>query len=130
MHAAVSVVAFESSAVGEVRAAVAARLADVPLAKSNQPGVTLPLLVLALLVVAQLRLVLEAGVAHAALVDRDGDRLPLQVTNVLALLQSHLDHLQQPLLRDALFAACLSLERVTVSCGPVADHLGDALGWG
>ena len=94
MHAAVSVVAFESSAVGEVRAAVAARLADVPLAKSNQPGVTLALLVLALLVVAQLRLVLEAGVAHAALVDRDGDRLPLQVTNVLALLRGHLDHLQ------------------------------------
>jgi len=94
VHAAVSVVAFESSAVSEVRAAVAARLADVPLAKSSQPGVRLALLVLTLLVVAQLRLVLEAGVAHAALVDRDGDRLPLQVTNVLALLRGHLDHLQ------------------------------------
>ena len=77
MYAAVSVVSFESSTVGEVLAAVAARFADVSLVKSSQPGVTLPLFVLALLVVAQLRLVLEACVAHAALVDRDGDRLLL-----------------------------------------------------
>ena len=78
--------AFESSAVSEVRAAVAARLADVPLAKRSQPGVTLALLVLVLLVLTLLLvLALEsrkASVAHRSF-SADKQNLLAQRQNLL-----------------------------------------------
>lgn len=120
--------ALESTAVGEVGAAVAAGLAHVPNAESGQSNPLLRVLVLPLYVLCQLRRVAVAAATDSAAVDGDCKRLPTQLCGVVAFLRGVLDRPQQALLRDARLALSLELERVAVLLLPAARHLSDGFG--
>ena len=118
----------EGSTVSELGAVVTADLADVADAWSHQLREVLRLLVVPLVVVAQLRLVAEAGLAHPALVDGDGESQLPQLCCVLALPLGGSDLFQEALLSLALLALGSHLPGVLEKVGLARDFLDDTSG--
>ena len=118
----------QGPAVSKLGAIVAADFADVADARGHQPREVLRLLVVSLVVVAQLRPVAEASVAHPALVDRYGQRKLCELRGVLALPLGGPDLLQEALLSLSLLALVSHLPGVLKSLVVVGDLLADCCG--
>ena len=72
---------------------------------------------------AELRLVAEAGSANPEAVDRDGEHLLLQLARILTLLAPDLDHLEEALLCQTLLALDLARPGEVLNVLLVVEYL-------